>query len=50
MSLESATIIASNVITILVNLWVLYQVRLMIGKEISKGASKAEDALKKLVD
>lgn len=50
MSVESATTVVSNVVSILVNLWVLYQVRLLIGKELSKGASKAEDALKRLVD
>lgn len=50
MSTETVTTIASNLLSIAVSLWTLYQVRLLIGKELAKGASKAEDALKKLVD
>jgi hypothetical protein len=48
MSLETALSIASNALTIAVNVWVLYQVRLLIGKEASRVASKVEDAVKKL--
>lgn len=50
MSIESVTTIAANALTIAVNLWVLYQVRLLIGKEASRVAAKAEDAVKKIVD
>lgn len=48
MSLESITTVLSNVLSIAVNVWVLYQVRLLIGKEASRVASKVEDAVKKL--
>lgn len=48
MSLESITTTASNILSIAINLWVLYQVRLLIGKEASRVASKVEDAVKKI--
>jgi hypothetical protein len=37
--------IVANVLTIAVNLWVLYQVRLLIGKELSKAAKRIEEKL-----
>jgi hypothetical protein len=50
MSVETVTTITSNVLSVAVNLWVLYQVRLIIGKEASRVASKVDDAVRKIVD
>jgi hypothetical protein len=44
------TTIVSNLLSIAVSAWTLYQVRLLIGKELSKGAERLEDTVKSRFD